>query len=566
MLLHRKSWSQETHPVFSPSHYLSFRLKTHYQMRFLRALPKDGWRRTGAVNIILASICGFIILASLLVSVAHNESDSRLRSTTIHEGDCDYTSKLSIALHILINIVSTAILASSNFFMQIVTSPTRKEIDYAHMFLRPLHIGLPSWRNLPSLPIFKRACWLLLFLSSIPLHLFFNSAIYKTGYQGDFYNLTIATSAFIQNQSYWLPGASLVPAGAFSPVQIERNFSTFHSTMGTNIGRYLDHGYTTKGYGEAVGIEDYWNPSSDASRFIREISQMASKWVSLSAEDCMKEYRSYNYRSKYADLLILVYGGTSNPDGWLRNEVFEFDPLTNLTEFWDPRVPPDQVNPLWYWTQCTVNPSSPSYRSTNNCGNILGISVHGPGYYSSDETPHFMFRDGDAYVGIIANETERGYRAIRPELDIKSCLAKKVETCQVQVSNGLLLLVLSCVLVKVVTCIIILWNQQDASLVTPGDAIESFITNPDIYTRGLATLNLTDSRNLQCSPRTDISSELASGSPTVRPRRWQQSPRRLYATISKATRIQVYFPTSILIASLFAGVIMSMLFAPILPR
>lgn len=159
-----------------------------------------GWRRLGVFNIAMEAICGLGILTVFAIAFIHREGNSTFGSTTIKNDRCDDISKLSIILHILINVVSTGVLVSSNFFMQIVTSPTRKEVDQAHMFLRPLTIGLPSWRNLSSLPLFKKACWLLLFLSSIPIHLFFNSAIYKTAYQGDTFNLTIATAAFTHSK------------------------------------------------------------------------------------------------------------------------------------------------------------------------------------------------------------------------------------------------------------------------------------------------------------------------------------------------------------------------------
>ena len=47
-------------------------------------------------------------------------------------GPTDKISSIGTAYHILINILSTALLTSSNFCMQILGSPTRQEVDVAH--------------------------------------------------------------------------------------------------------------------------------------------------------------------------------------------------------------------------------------------------------------------------------------------------------------------------------------------------------------------------------------------------------------------------------------------------
>ncbi|KAK6858563.1 hypothetical protein PG995_006262 [Apiospora arundinis] len=263
----------------------------------------------------------------------------------------------------------------------------------------------------------------------------------------------------------------------------------------------------------------------------------------------MNEYRSYEYRSRYTDLLIIVSTGTSNTHGWLRNQVFEFDPQSNLTDLWDPIFPPGKLNSLWYWTQCElVNLKS------NTCGSVLGIPNE------KDKQPLNKTNLRLWFGEFNDDEKAQGYTRMRGELDIESCFAKPPESCKIMVSNDLLLVVLSCVLVKVVTCIVVLWNQQDASLVTPGDAIESFITNPDVYTYGLATLNITDSQGLQCSARKEVVSESRDASLKIRPRRWNDSSRRLRSAGSKGSWIQIYYPTSLALVSLLVGVITSSLY------
>jgi hypothetical protein len=50
----------------------------------------------------------------------------------LFDGDCKKTRSLSVGLHLLINTLSTVLLSTSNYCMQCLSAPTRKEIDKAH--------------------------------------------------------------------------------------------------------------------------------------------------------------------------------------------------------------------------------------------------------------------------------------------------------------------------------------------------------------------------------------------------------------------------------------------------
>lgn len=68
---------------------------------------------------------------------------------------------------------------------------------------------------------------------------------------------------------------------------------------------------------------------------------------------------------------------------------------------------------------------------------------------------------------------------------IDHCLAKKVEThCKLQFPVQLLVAVIICNCAKSVLMFWTLWHQHDKTLVTPGDAIASWLDNPDDLTKG----------------------------------------------------------------------------------
>ncbi len=99
---------------------------------------------------------------------------------TLQDGSCKSTTTLTFWIHLAINVLSTLLLGASNYSMQCLSSPTRNEIDKAHSQGIWLDIGVPSVRNLRRLSTFRIVLWWLLAISSIPLHLLYNSAVFSS--------------------------------------------------------------------------------------------------------------------------------------------------------------------------------------------------------------------------------------------------------------------------------------------------------------------------------------------------------------------------------------------------
>ena len=89
---------------------------------------------------------------------------------TIYQGNCSQSHRINSRLHIVINVLSTALLSASNFCMQLLAAPTRQEIDKAHKTKKWLDIGVPSVRNLKYISKRRGIAIFLLATSSIPLH------------------------------------------------------------------------------------------------------------------------------------------------------------------------------------------------------------------------------------------------------------------------------------------------------------------------------------------------------------------------------------------------------------
>lgn len=127
----------------------------------------SGWR-FGILNFAIWASIVFLINLTVTIwaSVAHGKNENIL-----HEGDCGHIKTTNSGLHILINILSTILLSGSNYCMQCLSAPTRREVDKAHGRREWLDIGIPSFRNLTRIGRRRVALWLLLAVSSLPLHL-----------------------------------------------------------------------------------------------------------------------------------------------------------------------------------------------------------------------------------------------------------------------------------------------------------------------------------------------------------------------------------------------------------
>lgn len=90
---------------------------------------------------------------------------------TTFEGSCSLVSTYNIFAHVAVNILSTLLFGASNTCMQLLSAPSREEINECHKNEVWLDVGIQSFRNLRHLRKTKTAILFLLAISSLPLHL-----------------------------------------------------------------------------------------------------------------------------------------------------------------------------------------------------------------------------------------------------------------------------------------------------------------------------------------------------------------------------------------------------------
>lgn len=166
--------------------------KKTFSSRFSRRRRQfSGWKVGVVVCAITAStVCLLNIIVTIWAVSSHRVSGGL---SYLYTGSCAEVAHMSLWIHLAINAMSTLLLSASNCpglllyilgrtsadeavdTMQVISSPTRKEVDIAHKQFKWVDIGIPSTRNLFSISKIRVVMWFTLALSSIPLHLMYTS-------------------------------------------------------------------------------------------------------------------------------------------------------------------------------------------------------------------------------------------------------------------------------------------------------------------------------------------------------------------------------------------------------
>jgi hypothetical protein len=142
--------------------------------RWLKVRGFDGWR----VGVLVGCCTSFTVCCAniaLLIAGAALSDGYHNGIAHLAQGSATLVTRWSSALHVLVNILGTLLLTASNYTMQVLSSPTRDEIDEAHKHKKFLDIGILSTRNLHHVSRKRASLWWILMISSLPLHILYVS-------------------------------------------------------------------------------------------------------------------------------------------------------------------------------------------------------------------------------------------------------------------------------------------------------------------------------------------------------------------------------------------------------
>ncbi|GLA89221.1 hypothetical protein AtubIFM56815_003693 [Aspergillus tubingensis] len=123
-----------------------------------------------------------ILLALIAIGISYSQSANShgFLSTELYNGNCTLSSRWATVIHVVINLLSTTLLEASNYAMQCVSGPSRTDVDKAHRKRSWLDIGVMSFRNFRAMSIKRKLLWLVLLLSSVPIHMIYNSVVFSS--------------------------------------------------------------------------------------------------------------------------------------------------------------------------------------------------------------------------------------------------------------------------------------------------------------------------------------------------------------------------------------------------
>ncbi|KAI4909316.1 hypothetical protein J4E90_008013 [Alternaria incomplexa] len=396
-----------------------------------------GWRM-GALASATCAILVFSMNLAVTIWVWKNPDYEHEDGVgTLFQGSCSIVRESNVYIHLVVNVLSTLLLCSSNYCQQILAAPNREELRRAHARRNWLHIGVPNLRNLWHVGWDRSVLWILLFLSSVPLHLLFNSVVFT--------NLQANEYAVIPTTPDWVMSTQDVyDTSGFLNVSIN----------------------STEAISSTIRDQYRFDPSDAVT--LRNGSTI-SKYRNVSTPDCLAAYGT-QYVSAVGNLYLVQESPTvlRGADDWVgrryRNDSFEWVLKTVITMEEDRKKDeyvieaPNQELPVT---------STPEVYPSN-------------GWRCLPHSPVNCDPDDETIIPINRS-------AWQPfEVPVAYCTIEQVEEfCKLQFSFTIAIAVIVANFVKAVCMILLLCLYWDhGALVTIGDAIAAFLEDPDPETYG----------------------------------------------------------------------------------
>lgn len=125
----------------------------------------------GSAVILLLNIVFMATAAG--IARRHSGHSTFSSAEVMYEGNCEKVQRWDMAIHFIINVLSTCILAASNYCMQTLAAPTRQQVDRYHVQGKWLDIGTGSLKNLLAIDRFQLSLWIILAVTATPFHLLY---------------------------------------------------------------------------------------------------------------------------------------------------------------------------------------------------------------------------------------------------------------------------------------------------------------------------------------------------------------------------------------------------------
>ena len=449
--------------------------------------------------------------------------DVQTISGTVYQGQCSTARQWNTGIHFMINALSTLLLGASNYCMQSLGSPSREDIDRAHSRKVWLDIGIPSIRNLRTLGRRQVILWSLLALTSLPIHLLYNSTVFSTVGTNE-YNVVIASS---QNTSFpldstWTPpnyngcfeyytGLSIQDFPTTKDGQYwqrlsnQECISAYAVHFPSNRGDVIVYANITEDRDQIKSGTFGNSPWKFDAQSTSPFSWMCSgnpdmrNWDFLTSACSKGNVRADDWAISGTNYSFWTHVTTvSALNGSL---VFNKDNYTTAAETAETAFPStvdsDVVDTIAQDYLATGNPIHPSDLWADISGEYPGYDVGWVKDIRVDIQPRYACNREELTVGFLSDRLSHPYpdRALNGSHDgfdeiydvyaIDHCLSKVLpENCQLLYSLPICIVVIVCNMVKVACMFMTVRDHRKHIFLRVGDAISSFLETPDHTTLG----------------------------------------------------------------------------------
>ncbi|OJD27458.1 hypothetical protein ACJ73_01148 [Blastomyces percursus] len=450
-----------------------------------KAQHKRKWIR-GAL-ICAYSAC-FVLLVNAIITLvaiirAYGEYGSmELMFAPVYKGKCSISKNWVTGLHFLINCLCAVTLATSSYCMQCLASPSRADTDRAHNQGRWLEIGTASISNFRFVGYRRLGLWLVLLLTSLPIHIIYNSVVF-------------ASTVVQQYKVLVTPNVSDSSLAASECVRfaLDKDNPDFLHSMPQGSFERL----SPKECIETFAV-DYL---SDRSALILLTNELDNDNITVwdagtgsGPRSPGKEgSRDYDWICQGEDELDKCEGDQIDPENWKVTASPLRAKRLNI-------IAPSQNGTITF-NKNTFAKVSPCYRQSPIEPDILCRDMETLYRYLAKNQTIDGVRDflrdaqnwqNSSWADAITVEeiSQCGYLSDREnekakDFRIEGCLSEKIpESCQLRFSFPIAIIVLALNIVNVTCIFISAYDSRDDVFLTIGDAISSFLSRPDPNSRG----------------------------------------------------------------------------------
>ena len=331
-----------------------------------------------------------------------------------------------------------------------------------------MDIGVPSFTNLLRIKPRRVLVWLLLLLSSLPLHLLANSAVYET--QGaNSYVMAVVEEDFISR--------------SLCPVEL--------NGVGCTDGLYQGYSYWATSFNSPLNVfpQLSWGDKisvSLQSNTTRLLKELVSRTERLENAECMRAY-SQSLVSNRGSVLAV----TSDKRKLSADSSYNY---VNQLYYQSVDYCPDCQSYRYYYADLTLWLCA--WLNKKNPGAVRGCSVEKAISRASEWT-------------IL-------------DKPIEYCLSERADgQCQLQANIIVMVSVVICAVVKIIAILAAFWTMPKDIIATVGDAVASFLQERDAQSSQCCLLSLKDVHRRRWKPGTAFPKQWSASSLT---KRWSHAP------------------------------------------